>query len=199
MLTTNRLCLRRCSRSDVDAVLAYRSRPDVARHLSSGVWSREKAEAELPLYEDADFSRAGDELVLLVETLGSRTVIGEVGLVWLDRQPTTAEVGYVFDPRSGGHGFATEAVAAVIGAAFDTFGFTTVTASTDEKNLSSRALCERLGMRLASLQHSEDGRDVRECTYTIDAEQFARKAPADRATRGRTRDSAPGDETAESI
>ena len=196
---TDRLRLRRCSRSDVDAVLAYRSRPDVARHLRSGAWSREKAEAELALYEDARFSQAGDELVLLVEAPGSRTVLGEVGLVWLDRQPTAAEVGYVFDPRSGGHGFATEAVAAVIGAAFDTFGFTTVIASTDEENLSSRALCERLGMRLASLQHSEDGRDVRECVYTIDAEQFARKATADRTTRGRTRESAPSDETAEGI
>jgi RimJ/RimL family protein N-acetyltransferase len=78
-----------------------------------------------------------------------------------------AEVGYVFDPEYGGQGFETEAVRAVIEAAFGSFGFLTVVATTDEDNLPSRALCERLGMRLTAMKPSEDGRDVDECVFTL--------------------------------
>jgi RimJ/RimL family protein N-acetyltransferase len=168
MIVTPRLQLRRCRLADVDAVLAYRSRRDVATHLSSGVWSRDKAEHELAAYADAPFSAPGDELVLLVETLEPARVIGEVGLVWRDGNPKTAEVGYVFHPHSGGQGFATEAVGALIDAAFDTFGFVAVVARTDESNLASRALCERVGMRLLSISDAADARGARECLYSRD-------------------------------
>lgn len=120
------------------------------------------------------FSGVGDDLVLLVETSGTAKVIGEVGLVWLDSEPMTAEVGYVFDPESGGYGFATEAVAAVIGTAFDSFSFLRVVATTDEENRPSRALCDRLGMTLTARQPSNDGRDVQECVYTIENPDFVR-------------------------
>jgi len=174
MIITDRLHLRHCRRADVDAVLAYRSRPDVARHLSAGVWTREKTKLNLAAYEDALFSGVGDELVLLVETLAGAKVIGEVGLVWLDSETMTAEVGYVFNPESGGYGFATEAVAAVIRIAFDSLGFSTMVATTDEDNLPSRALCERLGMRLTVVKPAEDRRDVQECVYTVDNPNSAR-------------------------
>ena len=151
----------------MDAVLAYRSRSDVALYLSAGVWTRAKAEKELATYEDAAFSEAGDELVLLVETQNAAEVVGEVGLVWLVDEPKTAEVGYVFNPASGGRGFATEAVAALVHAAFDTFGFVLVVAKTDERNLLSRALCERIGMSLTSGPHDDDGQAVRECVYAL--------------------------------
>ena len=173
MITTARLRLRRCRRADVDAVLAYRSRSDVALHLSAGVWTREKAEKELATYEDAAFSEAGDELVLLVETQNATEVVGEVGLVWLAGEPKTAEVGYVFNPASGGRGFATEAVAALVHAAFDTYGFVLVVAKTGERNLPSRALCERIGMSLTSGSRDDDGQAVRECVYTLDRQHVA--------------------------
>ena len=173
MITTARLRLRRCRRSDVVAVLTYRSRPDVAHHLSAGVWTYEKAEHELATYEDAAFDQPGDELVLLVETQDTTKVVGEVGLVWLDDPPQTAEVGYVFDPESGGQGFATEAVAALVHAAFDAFDFNLVVAKTDEANAPSRALCERIGMKLLSTSESSDGRAVMECVYAVNRSQNA--------------------------
>jgi RimJ/RimL family protein N-acetyltransferase len=69
VIETPRLRLRRPRPDDVDAVHAYRSRPDVARHLSGGTWTREHTVSELALYAAADFSGPGDELVLLVEVL----------------------------------------------------------------------------------------------------------------------------------
>jgi RimJ/RimL family protein N-acetyltransferase len=153
--------------------MTYRSRPDVAHHLSAGVWTYEKAEHELATYEDAAFDQPGDELVLLVETQDTTKVVGEVGLVWLDDPPQTAQVGYVFDPESGGQGFATEAVAALVHAAFDGFDFNLVVAKTDEANAPSRALCERIGMKLLSTSESSDGRAVMECVYGVNRSQNA--------------------------
>ncbi|ONI65240.1 GNAT family N-acetyltransferase [Leifsonia sp. ALI-44-B] len=167
MITTKRLHLRRCLPSDVDAVLAYRSREDVAEHLSAGVWSREKTLTELETYASAPFAAPGDELVLLVETQESGEVVGEVGLVWLDEPASTAEVGYVFNPEYGGRGYATEAIEALVQAAFVKFGFDGVIAKTDEDNRPSRALCERIGMHLTDISPSPDGRGVNECTYSL--------------------------------
>lgn len=167
MIDTPRLLLRRPQLSDVDAVLDYRSRPDVARYLSAGTWTREKAEQELALYAAADFAAAGDELVLLAEIRETGAVVGEVGLVRLDDE-RSAEVGYVFHPEFGGQGYATEAVRAVLDDAFDRWGFDRVIAQTDEANRASRVLCERLGMRLDSTRPSADGRGVAECTYVLE-------------------------------
>jgi len=150
--------------------MQYRSRPDVGRHLRSGIWTRERCEQELETYAAATFSAVGDELVLLAEQRHTAGVIGEVGLVWLSSSPKTAEVGYVFNPMFGGQGFATEAVRGVVALAFDTYGFDLVVATTDEANLASRALCGRLGMQLSATTVSTDGRNVPECTYVLDRE-----------------------------
>lgn len=142
VIETPRLRLRRPRAADVGAVHAYRSRPDVARHLSAGTWTREKTATELAEHAAAGFARPGDELVLLVELRGTGEVVGEVGLV---RMEPGAEVGHVFHPDHGGRGLATEAVSAVVAAAL-AGGSSPVIARTDAANRASRALCERLGM-----------------------------------------------------
>ena len=163
---TERLQLRRCRVGDVDAVMEYRSRPDVGHHLRSGVWTRERCQQELETYAGATFSAVGGELVLLAEQRHSAGVIGEVGLVWLTSSPKTGEIGYVFNPIFGGQGLATEAVRGVVALAFDTYGFDLLVATTDQANLASRALCERLGMQLSATTISTDERNVLECSYT---------------------------------
>jgi RimJ/RimL family protein N-acetyltransferase len=147
--------------------MSYRGRPDVARHLSAGVWTTARAESELRAYEQATFTAPGDELVLLAETRDTAAVVGEVGLVWVSEEPRTAEIGYVFNPEFGGRGLATEAVSGLVHAAFTSFDFDRVVATTDEDNATSRALCERLGMQLLSTSISSDGRHISECTYVI--------------------------------
>ena len=114
VLDTSRLRMRWPREADVDAVLAYRSRPDVAQYLSAGTWTREHTVSELSLYAAARFDGPGDELVLVVELLETGEVVGEVGLVWL--HDDSAEIGYVFNPRFGGKGLATEAVGALLAA-----------------------------------------------------------------------------------
>jgi [ribosomal protein S5]-alanine N-acetyltransferase len=70
-----------------------------------------------------------------------------VGGYWHFRNPPELELILAFDPRHWGQGFATEAGQALIRYAFDEIGLTEVRGSTDEPNLASRRLMERLGMR----------------------------------------------------
>jgi len=161
---TSRLMLRRCEGSDVEAVLAYRQRSDVGKYLRDGTWSHAKAVREIAAYSVAPFSAPGDELVLLAETRDGAAVVGEVGLLWSGER--TAEIGYVFNPRYGGQGLATEAVSAIINFARCPLGFLRVIARTVAANVASIALCRRLGMHLLSTALSTDGRRVMECVFS---------------------------------
>ena len=163
-IATSRLTLRRCAGSDVEAVLAYRQRSDVGKYLRDGTWSHAKAVREIAAYSVAPFSAPGDELVLLAETRDGAAVVGEVGLLWSGER--TAEMGYVFNPRYGGQGLATEAVSAIINFARCRLGFLRVIARTDAANVASIALCRRLGMHLLSTALSTDGRRVMECVFS---------------------------------
>ena len=167
MIDSPRLRLRRCRPSDVDAVLAYRSRADVAAYLSAGTWSREHTERELLTYANARFREPGDELVLLAETRETSKITGEVGLLWRATSPSVAEVGYVFNPDFGGQGLATEAVSATVHWALVEQGFSFIMAITDADNAASRALCKRIGMSMVATTVSTDGRNVAECTYAV--------------------------------
>jgi RimJ/RimL family protein N-acetyltransferase len=57
------------------------------------------------------------------------------------------EVGWIFDPAHGGQGYATEAVRALLDLVFTALQARRAVARVDERNTSSRRLCERLGMR----------------------------------------------------
>lgn len=153
--STRRLNLRRCTPGDVDAVFAYRKRGDVAQYLRNGIWSRDKTEDELSTYARASFKAPDDELVLLAEDRETSVVVGEVGLVW--KKHGVAEIGYVFHPEHGGKGFATEAIQSLITWAIHELGFNKVIARTDATNVSSIALCRRVGLHIAGKSISTDG------------------------------------------
>lgn len=73
--------------------------------------------------------------------------LGEVGVSLVSRAHRRCEVGYVFLPESGGHGYATEAAEAMVDVAFDVLGAHRVVGRLDERNTASANLLERLGMR----------------------------------------------------
>jgi RimJ/RimL family protein N-acetyltransferase len=64
---------------------------------------------------------------------------------WLIR--TEAELGYIFDPAYAGHGYASEAVAAVVAMAFEELGVRRLTAGCFADNLASARILEKVGMR----------------------------------------------------
>lgn len=70
-----------------------------------------------------------------------------MSLALADARAAQAEIGWTLDPRHQGHGYATEAAAALAAFAFDTLGVHRLYARLDVENTGSVRVCERLGMR----------------------------------------------------
>ena len=77
-----------------------------------------------------------------------------------------AEIGYTLAPEHHGHGYATEAVRALIDFAYERLDLHSVRAVTDARNTASIRVAERLGMRRVATLHTtfKNERCV-ECTY----------------------------------
>jgi RimJ/RimL family protein N-acetyltransferase len=147
-LVTERLRLRAFEVGDLDAFIAYRSAPDVARYQS---WDTPYAPAEaerfLASQRGLAFGAPGAWLQLAVVERETGAVCGDCAVRVASDQPATAEVGVTFAPASQGRGLATEALAAVLEALFDERGMHRVFAQADERNGPVRRLLERLGFR----------------------------------------------------
>lgn len=147
-LRSPRLGLRPVSERDVEALVAYRSLPEVCRYVPfepmdaaavrerlRGAWGNEVLEAE------------GDALFLGIELAVTGELIGDVVLMWRSAEHRCGEIGYVLHPAHSGQGFATEAAHRLMHLAFDALGLHRVIARVDADNHGSARLAARLGMR----------------------------------------------------
>lgn len=145
---SSRLVLRPLVEKDVDALVSYRSLPEVCRYVPfepmdaatvrsriRGRWSRRHLDAE------------DQSLVLGMELLESGQLIGDVSLRWTSALHRSGEVGYVVSPVFCGSGYATEAAHALLHLGFDQLGLHRVTARVDAENVASARVAVRLGMR----------------------------------------------------
>ena len=147
-LETDRLTLRPFVASDLDAVHAYLSRPEVVRYLYWTEHSRDDVRGLLRARRSMTGFRAdGERVVLAVVRRDDDTLVGEVMLRLRSAEHLQGEVGFVFDPRHQGNGYATEASAAMLDLAFGAAGLHRVYGSCDARNTASAAVLRRLGMR----------------------------------------------------
>jgi len=147
-LVTERLRLRPFTRGDVDAVLAYRGREDVARYLFDPPLSRDEcAMAIQQRATQTGLLEEGDRIVLAVETAEGGKLVGEVSLIWRSVEARQGELGWIFHPDHHGQGFATEASNALLDLGFGSADLHRIFARCDARNQSSWRLMERLGMR----------------------------------------------------
>ncbi|UMG94220.1 GNAT family N-acetyltransferase [Nocardioides sp. TF02-7] len=144
-IETDRLTLRPFRADDLDAVLGYYSLPEVARYLLDEPWTRAVAEEQIAKRVTRTGLDGEHRALALVVEQGGR-VIGDVALWLVDDTGSRAEVGWSFHPDSGGQGYATEAVRALLDLAFDGYGLHRVLANLDPRNEASARLCERVGM-----------------------------------------------------
>jgi RimJ/RimL family protein N-acetyltransferase len=187
-LRSPRLALRPLTEPDVDALVAYRSIPDICRYVPfepmdaaavrdrvQGMWARRTLDAE------------GQALTLGVELVATGALIGDVILMWHSAEHRGGEIGYVFNPASSGQGYATEAAHRLLHLAFDDLGLHRVTARLDADNDSSARLAARLGMRQeAHLVQNEwfKGRWSDELQFAMLEDEW-RSLPHDGCTRAR--------------
>lgn len=154
---TGRLALRPLTVGDRDALLAYRSRPDVCRYVPFEPMTREVIDERLATqWATTELTDEGQALTLGVEVADTGELAGDVMLFWHSREHGGGEIGYVLHPDFGGRGYATEAARAMLRLGFDELGLHRIIARLDERNESSAGVARRLGMRQeARLVHNE--------------------------------------------
>jgi RimJ/RimL family protein N-acetyltransferase len=154
---TKRLLLRPLTASDVDALLAYRNRPDVCRYVPFEPMTREVINERLASqWANTELTDEGQALTLGITVAGTGQLVGDVMLFWHSREHRGGEIGYVLHPDFSGHGYATEAAHALLSLGFDHLGLHRIIARIDERNEPSAKVARRLGMRQeARLVHNE--------------------------------------------
>ena len=183
-LRTERLVLRGFEARDLEPLLALHGHPDAVRYVPFP--PRDRAEVQQVLERkrlSRGFAADGDRLELAV-TCTDGTFVGDVMLALRSAEHQTLEVGYIFSPGHGGRGYATEAVRALLDLAFGRLGARRVVARVDARNLASRALLERLGVRQeAFLVENEwfKGELSSEVDYAVLAREWPAGRPSDRA------------------
>ena len=145
---TARATLRPVSPLDADAVLAYRSRSDVAQFLSRGPLDR--AEVLERIASDLNRSRPGHPeplLGLVIEVDGA--VIGDamVRLEPDDSGMWAAVLGYTIHPDLAGQGLATEVAGALVRLCFTGLGVAMVSADVFVPHRASQRVLEKAGLR----------------------------------------------------
>jgi aminoglycoside 6'-N-acetyltransferase len=142
-IATRRLLLRRFRPEDARRLAAYRSDPAVARYQS---WT-----PPITLDEAATLVRefaAGDPrkpgwFQYAISRRGDDELIGDLG-VRLHDNLMQAEIGYTIGRPYQGHGYATEALSAVVDHLFS-HAIVRVSAECDARNIASATLLGRLG------------------------------------------------------
>jgi RimJ/RimL family protein N-acetyltransferase len=147
-IETERLRLRRSVPGDAETISVYRSDPAV--HRMQG-WERTDVEgvrAEIQEMATRSPGEPGGWVQFTVEDRGDGGIVGDVGLSPADGEPGVIKVGYTIDPRFQARGYATEAVTALVGYAFETLEADVVRAYAGAENAPSIRVMEKVGMRL---------------------------------------------------
>ena len=175
-IRTERLTLRALTGDDLDDHWRLVRDPEVVRYLYEEPMDRGAAATHLEKRLVAQLPGEGEWLNLAVECEG--TYLGEVGVCLRSVEHRQCEVGYVFLPEAAGHGYATEATAAMVELAFAELDAHRVSGRLDARNEASARVLERLGMRCEGhLRENEfvKGEWTDEFVYAItDAEWRAR-------------------------
>ena len=117
-ITTQRLRLRKPVKADAQAIFdQYASDPAVTRYLSWPTHTSVKDTIAFIEFSDAEWASTGTG-PLLIETLSDNQLIGGTGLSM--ETDYRASTGYVFAQFAWGHGYASEALTAMIELARET-------------------------------------------------------------------------------
>ncbi len=138
IIETNRLSLRNFSVTDAQGYLEYAANPRVNCFLSDKISTLEEAVLKIQ-------KRSSEDSYLAVCLKESNALIGE--LFYLKEEPDTFSVGWNFNARYEGMGYARESTEAFFQYLFTQKEARRLYAYVEDDNLRSQKLCEKLGMR----------------------------------------------------
>jgi len=133
--------------ADVEAFVAYRSDPDVARYQSWEDYTLEQGRALVASQEGVRPGIPGEWFQLALEDMASGVLVGDLATHVDADEHRQLEVGFTLAPERQGKGYGTEALRGLLAYAFDTMGMHRVVAVTDAENAAAAALLTRVGFR----------------------------------------------------
>jgi RimJ/RimL family protein N-acetyltransferase len=143
---TSRLIARRFTALDLDAFVAMRADPEVARFQSWENFTEQDGRAFL---EPGPAQRnPGDPgwFQFALERKDDQQFIGDCGLKTHDTDPRLAQIGYTVARPHWSQGYATEAVRGLIAYAFASFPIHRIIASVDPRHVASVRVLEKAGL-----------------------------------------------------
>lgn len=146
-LTTERLTVRRFQMSDLDAFVAIRNDPEVARFQSWSALDQVAAQVFIADMSSAEPGMAGEWFQFALAEKSTNRLIGDCALHIKADEPRHAEIGFTLARQAQGQGLATEALTALFDYLFQTHEILRLIAICDVRNRGSINLLERLGMR----------------------------------------------------
>jgi [ribosomal protein S5]-alanine N-acetyltransferase len=145
-LHTPRLVVRRVQEQDLPALMHINGDDAVTRHLPYASWrSMDDANAWLNRMHGLEAAGATCQYVVMDKTLDQ--AIGTCLLFKWEQASARTELGYVLGRAHWGRGLMREALAALIGFAFNTLALNRIEAEVNPANTASLALLARLGFQ----------------------------------------------------
>ncbi len=143
-LETQRLWLRWPRASDAAAIERYCSQWEVARYTARIPHPYPRGSAERFVFAAREANALGRDLTLVLTPISAPRQA--VGAISLERRGTDRlTLGYALAPEVWGGGFASEAVAAIVDAAFTLTSVAEIDASVRVENAASRRVLEKAG------------------------------------------------------
>lgn len=140
------VCLRHPRGSDLDALYALFSNPEVTRFWSHGPWT-ERFQAEAYLRDIHAGAASGQLLQWAITRPGTDRLIGTTTLYGLSREHARCELGFALHPQHWGRGLGEDAVRTVLAHAFKGLQMQRIEADVDPANPASLRLLEKLGFK----------------------------------------------------
>lgn len=142
-LDTRRLRLRRFTRGDLPALLAYRNDPEIARYQSWERFTEAEGEAFLEAQSRCEPGEPGRWFQFAVTVAPHDRLVGDCALHV--GEGGGAEIGFTLSRESQGQGFGEEAVRELIRYAFLELGIERIHAVVDARNGAAIRLLRRAG------------------------------------------------------
>ena len=145
---TPRLRVRPMTHADLEAFVAYRSDPEIARYQSWEDYTREEGQALIDSMQSLRLGTPGEWYQLAVEAKDAGRLVGDLATKVDASEAREMEVGFTLAPEHQGKGYASEALRGLLDHVFSQLGLHRVVAVTDALNAPAAALLARVGMRL---------------------------------------------------